>query len=215
MKIGSIAIASMSCLIGCAFVTPPPNIRPQEANVVSLAPQNWYIYYSAGLPPSPNAESEGAWSFDIPSSQTGGHVNYVQTPFNVATTPHDVSATFRVESNAPQYEVLDSSDILPATIHIFFEQQGDDLVNPNGRWWAQAGGYNLGSHENQTVTFSVSFTADQWTNVDGQFSPQEFPAALQNIGWIGLSFGGQYFWGHGVALGSGNAKFVLIDFQVK
>jgi hypothetical protein len=215
MKINPIALALLSCLMGCgpAF-TAPPNVRPQEANVASLDPQSWYIYYSAGMPPNPPADIEGAWSFEFPSSETGGHVNYVQTPFNAKTTLHNVSITFRVESGAPQYRVLDSGDILPATIHLFIEQQGDDLINPNGRWWAQTSGYNLGSRDSETITFIVPLTSDQWSNVYGQQDPQAFAAALENIGWVGLTCGGQYFWGHGVALGSGSAKFILIDFQV-
>jgi hypothetical protein len=200
--------------MGCASVTPPPNIRPQEPNLVSLAPQNWYIYYSAGMPTNPSGDGIGAWSFEFPSSEASGHVNYVQTLFNATTTLHNVSVTFRVKSSAPQYVVLDPGDILPATIHLFIEQQGDDLSNPNGRWWAQAGGYNLGSQDNQTITLSVPLTSDQWTNVDGQYNTQEFTSAIENVGWIGLTFGGQFFWGHGVALGNGSAKFILIDFQV-
>lgn len=201
--------------MGCGpAISPPPNIQPQAANVVSLAPQNWYIYYSAGVPPNPSADIEGAWSFEFPSSGTGGHVNYVQTPFNATTTLHAVSITFKVESDAPQYEVLDPTDIPPATIHLFFEQQGDDLVDPNGRWWALASGYNLGSQDDGTIMYNVALTSDQWSNVVGQHDPQAFAAALTNIGWIGLTCGGQYFWGHGVALGNGSAKFILVDFQV-
>ena len=181
---------------------------------MSLAPQNWYIYYSAGMPLNPTADGAGAWSFEFPSSEAGGHVNYVQTPFNATTTLHNVRVTFRVESSAAQYAVLDPGDISPATVHLFIEQQGDDLSSPNGRWWAQAGGYNLGSQDNETITLSVPLTPDQWTNVYGQRNARDFPAALGNIGWVGLTCGGQYFWGHGVALGSGTARFILIDFQM-
>src|ERR1700675_4338032 len=101
MKINPVALVSLSCLIGCGF-SAPPNISPQEPNAVSLAAQNWYIYYSAGVPTNPSSDSEGAWSFEVPNAQTGGHVNYVQTPFNATTTLHNVSVTFRVESSAPQ-----------------------------------------------------------------------------------------------------------------
>jgi hypothetical protein len=213
MKINPIALALLSCSMGCG-IQPPPNIPPQEANVVSLDPQNWYIYYSGGMPPHPSADIEGAWSFEFPASKTGGHVNYVQTPFNETTTLHNVNITLRVESDAPLYKVIDPTDILPATVHIFFEQQNDDLRNPNGRWWAGASGYNLGSQDNTTITFVVPLTPDQWTNVYGQSDPQSFYAALENVGWIGLTCGGQYFWGHGVALDGGSAKFILIDYHV-
>ena len=211
-------IMLLSNLAGCGLlyrgVTPPPGIPPQMPNVVSLDPQNWYTYYSAGIPLHPSVEAGGAWSFEFPSTAAGGHVNSVQTPFRATTPLHNVSITFKVESNAPQYSVLDPRDIPPATVHVFFEQQGDDLSNPDGRWWAQASIYNLGSQDNTAITFVLPLTSDQWTNVVGQYNAQTFYPALANVGWIGVTFGGQYFWAHGVALGGGTAKFVLLDFHV-
>jgi hypothetical protein len=197
---------------GCGgFSTGPPNIPPPQPNVVSLDPQDWYILYSTGMAahPSPNA---GVWSVPFP---TAGHVNYIQTPFNVTTIPNSVSLTFRVDSDSPQYEVIDPSDILPATVHIFFEQQGDDLIDPDGRWWADPSEYDLGSHDNRTITTVVLFDPSQWSNVNGLKDPQSFYAALSNVGWIGVTCGGQYFWGHGVALGGGTASYVLVDFDVE
>jgi hypothetical protein len=213
MKINAAVLALLSCLVGCAFAG-PPNIPPQTANAVSLNSQDWYIYYSAGLPPHPSADIKGAWSFDFPSSVTGGHVNYVQTPFNATTTPHNVSVTFRVESSAPQYEVLDPGDHPPATVHLFIEQQGDNLSSANGRWWADPSYYNLGSQDGGTISFNVPLTADKWSNVYGHQDGEAFSAALRNIGWVGLTYGGQYFWGHGVALAGGNAQFILIDYHI-
>jgi hypothetical protein len=207
-----LALVSLSFLAGCG-ISPPPNIRPQEANVVSLDPQNWYIY-SAEMPSHPSTDPKGAWSFEFPSSEAGGHVNYVQTPFNATTTLHNVSITFRVESAAPQYEVLDPGDILPATIHVFIEQRNDDLVDPNGRWWAYASLYNLGSQDNTTITLVVPLAPDQWSNVYGKSDPNAFYAALGNVGWIGVTCGGQYLWGHGVALTTGSAKYTLVDLKI-
>lgn len=213
-RLSLLVFAALGFLVGCAYVAPPPNIPPQSPDAVSLLPQDWYIYYSQGTPPNPSADTNCAWFLDMPRSGNGGHVNYVQTPFRATVALHSVTMTFKVSSDAPEYVVLDPGDILPATIHLFFEQQGDDLSNPNGRWWAQSGGYNLGSHDNETITITVPLTADQWTNVYGQYDAQAFASALANIGWIGLTYGGQYFWGHGVALASGRATFMLINYQV-
>jgi hypothetical protein len=215
MRITPIVLASLSSLMGCGILGgTPPNIQPQEPNAVSLDPQNWYTFYSAGVSIHPSTDPGGAWSFEFPSMEAGGHVNYMETPLRLTTIPNSVSVTFKVESNAPQYIVLDPGDIPPATVHLFFEQQNDDLVNANGRWWAQTGGYNCGSQDNEMISFTVPLSAAEWTNVYGQFSNESFGAALANVGWIGLTFGGQYFWGHGVALAGGSAKFILINMQI-
>ena len=212
-----IALAILICLSGCAgysdgSLAGPPNIPPRQANVISLDPQDWYIFYSADMPVHPSPNAEGAWSFQFPIS---GHVNYIETPFNATTTLHNVQMTFKVDSKGPRYEVMDPEDILPATVHIFFEQQNDDLTTPNGRWWADSSGYNLGSHDGETITVTVPLDPSQWSNVyDDPIDPQSFYAALKNVGWIGVTCGGQYFWGHGVALGSGTAVYTLVDFHV-
>jgi len=75
--------------------------------------------------------------------------------------------------------------------------------------------YNHDSHDVTTITTSVAFDPSQWSNVEGQTDPQSFYAALNNVGWIGVTCGGQYFFGHGVALGSGAARYILVDFHVE
>jgi hypothetical protein len=225
--VGFLAISIATCPIGCrsqaaaqAAATDesptegPPDVKPESPNVVSLNPQDWYILYSAQMPSHPSSDSEGAWSFEFPSSQDGGHVNYVQTPFNATGTPSSISMTFDIESNAPQYGVVDPTDTLPATTRLFFEQQETDLTNPNGRWWADASIYNLGSQDDQTLTFTVPLTPDQWSNVVGQQDAQALAAAIANIGWVGMTFGGQSFAGHGVAISSGTAKYILVSYTV-
>lgn len=101
------------CSLGCAgYSIGPPSVPPSQPNVISLDPRDWYILYSAGMAAHPSPNAAGVWSFPFPSA---GHVNYIQTPFTAATIPHSVSLTFRVDSTAPQYEVIDPNDVLPAT----------------------------------------------------------------------------------------------------
>jgi hypothetical protein len=209
-----IGLALLNFLTGCALVSPPPVINPKHDNVASLDPQNWYIFYSAGVPSSPTPDANGAWAFEFPDDASGGHVNYVQTPFQMTTLLHNVTVTFVVKSSGAQYSVLDPTDHPPATVHLFFEQRDDVLIDPDGRWWAGASEYDLGSEDGQTMQFVIPLTPDQWTNVDGQSNSEGFYNSLQNIGWIGLTFGGQYFWGHGVAMSGGSAQFVLLSLQV-
>ncbi len=220
-RLSVLSLMMLFSLTGCVtpggqseIIAPPPNDPPLAPNVVELDPYAWSIFYSSGMPPSPSQFNGGAWAFEFPSFQAGGHVNYVQTPFRQTTTLHSVVITFRVESNQPTYVVIDPTDITPATFHVFFEQQNDDLIEPNGRWWASPG-YNLGSQDNQTLTFTIPLTSGHWSNVDGLSDPGDFAAAWQNVGWMGITFGGQYYWGHGVALAGGTAQFILVDFEVQ
>jgi hypothetical protein len=206
---------------GCSgFNSGAPHVAPAQPNVASMAPQEWYILYSTGMAAHPSPNLAGAWSFPFPSARQPGadvddHVNYIQTPFHATVLPHSVTLTFRVESASPQYEVIDPADIPPATVHIFFEQQDDNLTSPDGRWWADNSQYNLGSEDNQTITMTIPFDPRQWSNVNGLKDAASFYAALANVGWIGITCGGQYFWGHGVAVGSGSASYILMDFRVE
>ena len=122
--------------------------------------------------------------------------------------------TFRVESTEAQYVVIDPTDKLPATVRLFFEQRGDNLQDPNGRWWAQSSMYDLGSQDGQTLTITVPLTYEEWSNVYGKYNAQAFSEALKNVGWVGMTFGGQFFAGHGVAVSSGSAKYILIAYNV-
>jgi hypothetical protein len=212
MRISVIVVALVFSLVGCRYSL--PDIQPQQLNVVSLDPANWYVFYSAGTPANPSYDGIGAWSLAIPNAGGGGHLNYVQTPFVATTTLHNVIMKFEVISTSPQYVEIDPTDKLPATFRIFFEQKNDDMESANGRWWADFDFHDLGSNDNQIITISVPFTWEQWGNVYGQQNAQNFAAALANVGWIGMTFGGQYFAGHGVALNSGSATFDLIDFYV-
>jgi hypothetical protein len=64
-------------------------------------------------------------------------------------------------------------------------------------------------------TLTVSLSPDQWTSVFGQKGaevPNEFNAAIPNLGNVGFTFGGT-FAGHGVLVTGGNARFVLKEFR--
>lgn len=201
---------------GCAFpANAPPPIGPEQPNVISLKPQNWYVLYSDGVPPHPKSDPLGRWSLDFPSYENHGHLCYVQTPFNATIPLHSVTVVFEIQSSSPQYFEYDPTDKLPPTCRLMIEQRENNRSDPNGRWWADADVYNIGSEDGQILTFNVPFDPKLWGNVEGQFNAAAFQAALSNIGWIGVTFGGQFFAGHGVAMKGGTAKFVLIDAYVE
>lgn len=110
--------------MGCG-VQPPPNIPPRQPNVVSLDPQDWYVFYSAEMPSHPSLEPNGAWSLSIPNLPV--HVSYIQTPFSATVALHNVTITFRIESNAPQY-VITTTFLQQSTY--FSKQQNDNAETP-------------------------------------------------------------------------------------
>jgi hypothetical protein len=211
---GMLFLLLVGIAAGCApYKTPAA--PPKEMNHVSLSASDWYFFNGGetGRQPSADTDSDAAWSFYFGPTD----VHYLQTPFQSTYVPGRMSMTFKVVSHDPVYVVTDPTDHLPATVRMFFEQQGDDLRNPDGRWWASGTVYNLGSQDGDTITFLVDFGPEKWNNVYGQNGatrPTQFNAALANIGWVGMTFGGQYFAGHGVSLNSGTARFILKDFYV-
>jgi len=48
-----------------------------------------------------------------------------------------------------------------------------------------------------------------------RFPPSEFNTGLQNLSDVGITFGGGCFFGHGVHVTGGKARFELIDFRIQ
>jgi len=105
-----------------------------------------------------------------------------------------------------------STDTNPATFHLFLERAGDDLTKEYYRWWADTT-YVFGSADNQTITIVVPLTGDHWTDVFGRYDEAEFATALRDLAYVGLTFGGHNFAGHGVQMTRGSARFILLDYH--
>jgi hypothetical protein len=200
--------ASIGCGIGGRMVEPEGN------GFVSLKPESWSILYSQDMPGHPSGTTDGAWAMPLPSSS--GHLNYVKTPYSPTKIATQVKVTFRVDSSSDViYDSVDPAARNPATFHLFLERRGDDLTKPNYRWWSGDGGYTLGSQDNSTVTITVPLRPEYWTNVNGQCDATEFNQTLQDLAFVGMTFGGQDSWGHGVNLKSGAARFTLVDYSLE
>jgi hypothetical protein len=145
-----------------------------------------------------------------------GSIHYVQTPYTASSLPAEVSITFRIDSSADAaYNgEVDPAAGNPATFHLFLERRGDNFTNEYYRWWADDGGYVLGSKDNSVITIEAPLTADKWSSVYGHHNSVEFADMLKNLGWVGMTFGGKNYWGHGVNMLAGTAKFTLIDYRV-
>jgi hypothetical protein len=89
----------------------------------------------------------------------------------------------------------------------------------NTRWFSNSVAHQLAPG---TANPSASLTdLSQWTSVFGEKANASaaatagFKQAMANLGNVGFSFGGGCFYGHGVRLSGGSARFAVISYAVK
>jgi hypothetical protein len=83
---------------------------------------------------------------------------------------------------------------------------------PTEEWWSHFVSYTLAPG---SALLSTPFTPDQWSDENGLFADTDsdtlggFNLSLSQMHGIGVSFGGGCFYGHGVSVVGGQAKFIL------
>jgi hypothetical protein len=202
-------------IAGCGGFGTPPYVTPSTLNAVSMNAADWNILWGTGMPLHPAAFQTG-WQFDMPTGS--GSVHYVEVPYKATEnlTGKTLTVTFSMVSNEPIYNAnVEAGESGPPSFHLFLERLNDDFTNEYYRWWCSSGGYNLGTQDNQTITLSCPLTSTAWTSVYGVSTPGPFADALNNLGWVGMTFGGSGQWGHGVRLLGGSAQFQVLDVSIK
>src|ERR1044072_1901128 len=107
----------------------------------------------------------------------------------------------------------------PAYLRFYFETDTSGKFEYTDYWWSNPVHANLDDLKNlgdQTLVVDMSDPA-MWSDWNGQFGttdPVAFAAAVKNVKFVGLSFGGGCFFenGVGIAAGSGSGSFRLMDF---
>lgn len=206
----ALLLACWSGILGCSGESPT---EPRAAaSPGTLASQPWYFRAESSLR-APTRDG-GGWYFDFPIGR-GANVNYLYTSCCDANLLHRrIDVAFSVEASAARYGLRDAGDALPATVHVFLQRQDDDLQRPDGRWWASASRVDLSSDGLDVQRFAVPVEWQDWSNVFGQRDQRSFEAAAAHIGAVGFTFGGQFFFGHGVFLEGGASRFRLLEFSV-
>jgi hypothetical protein len=117
----------------------------------------------------------------------------------------------------------DNTCAYPAHVRFLLQEKGDDLSGANGkqyfRWWSNRVAYRLASG---AANLRASLTdLSQWTSVFGEKANTSaaaaagFKQAMANLGNVGFSFGGGCFYGHGVRVSGGGARFAATSYLVK
>ena len=193
-------------------------------SVVSMNSQSWSILYSPGMPPHPTPQQGGGWFFDLPTGSNSVH--YVLTTVNMAGTK-SVDASISVTTSGAPVFVYNlqpyNNCVYPAHVRFLLQEKGDDLSGTNRkqyfRWFSNSVAYQVASGSANLNAPLTDFS--QWTSVFGEKANASaaatagFKQAIENLGNVGFSFGGGCFYGHGVRVSGGDARFVVVGYTVK
>jgi hypothetical protein len=188
----------------------------ENVDIVSLKSDDWNIQYSPSMPSNPAPYPINGWTFDFPKA---GSVHYITTNYKQSFSHKKISITFKiVTTNNPGYVPIGGTDL--AQMHLYFQREGDNLSGIGEyafyRWWSNPDKYMLGAQDNQLVTLSVPLDPARWSSVYGGIGTKSISAfndAWKYVANIGITFGGTFF-GHGVYITKGSAKFILVDFKI-
>jgi hypothetical protein len=171
-----------------------------------------------------HATGRRGWYFDFPTVPNSVH--YVLAAVNMAASSY-VNASILVTTTEATVFVYnlqsDNTCVSPAHVRFLLQEKGDDLSGTNGkqyfRWWSNSEAYQLAPG---LANLRASLTdLSQWTSVLGEKANGSAAAAtglkqaMANLGNVGFSFGGGCFYGHGVRLSSGGARFAVTRYAVK
>ena len=201
--------------------SPAPTLR---STAVSMDAQAWSILYSPGMPPHPTPRTGGGWYFDFPTDPNSVH--YVLAAVNMAASSYVDASILVTTTGTPAFVYNlqpDNTCVYPAYVRFLLQEKGDDLSGRNGkqyfRWWSNNVAYQLASGP---AKLSASLTdLSQWTSVFGEKANASaaatagFKQAMANLGNVGFSFGGGCFYGHGVRVSGGGARFAVTSYVVK
>lgn len=182
-------LSNNSAVLEFAF---PVYNDPKPCNVDDCPSVN-YLFAPAG----------SGWPQRSPLVITG--YSTIQATFQITVTGNPV---FFYQTD------LDNTCVFPASVRLFFWQWGGSATGED-RWWSNPVSYQLAPGAG---TLSVPLTPDQWSDVAGQIGtedPQGFAGALNNINFVGLTFGGGCFFGHGVSVSGGTAEFYLTGYSLQ
>jgi len=190
---------------------------------VSLDPRAWDVRYSSGMPSHPSAlVGMAGWWLPFPSAT--GSLNYLTVPY---TTPiaqgKTVSASVQIVVTSgepdfvPLYPCQAGED---AAVRLYLEQKAPKhapdatYAGPTYRWWSNPVRLVLAPG---AAIMSAVVQPDQWSDADGHFATDAlsgFADALAHPAAVGFTFGSCFF-GHGVDVLNGSARFILTSYTIQ
>jgi hypothetical protein len=133
-----------------------------------------------------------------------------------------LTATFKVvATGTPKFNYMfetGNTCANPAHARLLFARTGWSKGGEFYRWWANSNAYELAPGG---ATLAVPLIPEQWSSVFGKLGSHDaaaldgFRSALKSVGQVGLVFGGGCFFGHGVSVSGGTAKFIMTNYGIR
>jgi hypothetical protein len=212
-------VLGLLVLAACNDNDPSP-----ASTTVPMSAEAWSIRYSPGMPPHPTPQTSGGWYFDFPMSPNSVH--YVFAAVNMAASSYVEAKILVATTGKPEFVYQlqpDNTCIYPAHVRFLLQEQGDDLSGTNGkqyfRWWSTSVAYQLAPGQ-ADLRASLS-DLGEWVSVLGEKANASaaattgFRQAITNLANVGFAFGGGCFYGHGVRVSGGDARFAVAKYAVK
>jgi hypothetical protein len=162
-------------------------------------------------------DAAGRLTFDFPSSGSINYLYYSSSPRTIAGT---VSIAYTITMSGPvlfNYRLEASNTCAtPATVRAFFWANGEG-EGEFDRWWSNPVAQVLAAGSR---TLTVPLSPDWWSSVFGKLgnvnaaAMEGFNKATRSVSRLDLTFGGGCFFGHGVNVRGGTARFALIDYSI-
>ena len=190
--------------------------------ILPLSASKWGIYWDNV--PQPYNLFTGELAFDFAQHSSGLWDGYLLTGVGTKRAPAKLSGTmvitlacisapsvvFRWDSESGNVGCPTPANARP----IIYSGLKSLVKSGSDRWWAHSIAYTL---TNGTATLTIPLTPGNWSNVNGVLdvnNPTGFQACLNSVSWVGMTFGGGCFYGHGVNVEGGNAQFIISDFRI-
>jgi hypothetical protein len=189
-----------------------------QAQTIPLKASRWLINPKQANERSPEQDGN-AVAFDFSKNQYTG---YLVTATTGALHGDTLTATLNIQTaeakpgKRVRFIPKPNGDcIAPATVRFYF-QTGELYNDVRGtRWWSNQVSWELKAG---VITLSVDLSPKNFSGTfgeQGSSMPDYFWHAANFPTYIGLTFGGNCHYGHGVVIKKGAARFELLEYSTR
>ncbi len=187
----------------------------------SMRAADWVFGYSPSMPAHPTQAVKG-WRFAFPA-YTGKlpcRAKDACPSVHMLTVPvagikgRSITVTGRIVTSGPvqfSYRTEPANTCISpfAIAHLYIERAID--FSDYGRFWSTPLHIDLKAG---AFSVTVNLNSANWTSVFGHRNAGRFADTLAHARRIGLTFGGGCFFGHGVNVRGGTARFVVTKYAI-